>query len=535
MKIDITILAYNEERIIAYAIRHYQTFARRIVVYDGRSTDRTREIARAMGAEVVDWDTGDCLNDQMALDLKNTCWKGSDADWVGLFDADELFYCPRGVEETLAAYEAQGLAMVRPYGWNMISDDWPTTSGQIYDEIQHGARYDSLWGYGKPVFFRPALVRETGFNVGAHDSKTVLVDGTRLPSIVERPFSNPPAYLLHYKWIGPTGAIVEQLRVQRSRLSADNVAKHWGDYQEPIAFEHQARADIRARLELVIKPPSKLRVAVAVSGQIRSFEKNAVALEAMFKEAAGPGAQVDWFGALWREDAEWATRWPWTSVAILQPQRNPEIKGLPMYYPGSVSEPEQRMWQQWQGYLVVGGLVRLAEEARGNLRYDWVVRCRPDLQVVRPMEALSTLAPDGIYAPSHDNWNGINDRFAFGPSVLMEHYFKLGASVYQYFAQPKPLTRPDSRNPEGILRRYLERLGIPRRHTRAVFNTLRVNGELITPTWRGDREDYLPMRMDAAPALRLMNPRVAAFKGLVTPVTHFKVTREGFPEAVTAP
>jgi glycosyltransferase involved in cell wall biosynthesis len=535
MKIDIVILAYNEERIIAYAIRHYQTFARRIRVYDGRSTDRTREIARAMGAEVVDWDTGDRLNDQMALELKNSCWKGSDADWVGMLDADELLYFPAGVEATIAAYEAQGLAMVRPYGWNMLSETFPTGPGQIYDEIRHGARYDSLWGYGKPVFFRPSLVRETGFNVGAHDSKTVLVDGTRLPSIVERPFSNPTAYLLHFKWIGPTGAIVEQLRVQRSRLSADNIAKHWGDYQEAAAFEHQARADIRERLELVIKPAARLRVAVAVSGQIRSFAKNAAGLDAMFKAAAGPGAQVDWFGALWREDVAWAEMWPWTSVAILHPQRNPEIKGLPIFYPGNRAESEQMIWQQWQGYLVVGSLVRLAEEAQGNLCYDWVIRCRPDLQVVRPMEALSTLTPDGIYAPSHDNWNGINDRFAFGPSLLMEQYFKLGTTVYQYFAQPKPLTRPDSRNPEGILRRHLERLGIPRRFTRAVFNTLRVNGELIAPTWRGDREDYLPMRIDAAPQLRLMNPRVAAFKGLVTPVTHFKVTREGFPEAVTAP
>ena len=97
MNIDIVILAYNEERMLPYMLRHYQTFARRIRVYDGRSTDRTRAIAMAMGAEVIDWDTKDCLNDQMALELKNSCWKGSDADWIGLFDADELLYFPNGV------------------------------------------------------------------------------------------------------------------------------------------------------------------------------------------------------------------------------------------------------------------------------------------------------------------------------------------------------------------------------------------------------------------------------------------------------
>ena len=533
MNIDIVILAYNEERMLPYMLRHYQTFARRIRVYDGRSTDRTRAIAMAMGAEVIDWDTKDCLNDQMALELKNSCWKGSDADWIGLFDADELLYFPNGVEATLKAYEEQGVVMVRPYGWNMISEDWPKGSGQIYDEIQYGARYDSAWGYGKPVFFKPAKVRETGFNVGAHDSKTVLVDGTQLPPIEQRPFSNPPAHLLHFKWIGPAGAIIERLKLRRERLSADNIAKHWGDYYDPITFEQQAREDIRNRLELVIKPKQGLRIAVAVSGQIRSFAKNADALSDMFQQAVGPGGQIDWFGAFWKSDAEWATRWPWTSVAILQALRNPEIKGLPIYYPGNRFESEQMIWQQWQGHLVVGSLIRLAEEAQGNLRYDWVIRCRPDLQIVRPMEALSMLQPDGIYIPSHDNWNGCNDRFAVGPSLLMEEYFKLGASVYQYFAQPKPLTRPDSRNPEGILRRHLERLGITRRYTRAVFNTLRVSGELIVPTWRGDREDYLPMRMDAPE--HHAAAKKPSFTGTIKPVTHFKVSRAGFPEAVTAP
>jgi glycosyltransferase involved in cell wall biosynthesis len=260
--VDVHILTYNEALILPYALRHYATFARRIIVHDSFSTDATREIARSFGAEVADWDTGDCLNDQLAIDLKDTCWKGTDAHWVITPDADELWYFPQGAERTLAAYEAQGLPMARPHGWNMHSDRLPTTDGQIYDEIRQGAPADDMWLYCKPILFQPALVKHTGFSVGAHNSNTVLRDNTRLPKLTDRPFSSPPSLLLHYKWIGPVEAITKRLRFRMSRLSSVNWQRRWfGEgLRDPAENAAEWVRKVKANLTTVISDaPARAR------------------------------------------------------------------------------------------------------------------------------------------------------------------------------------------------------------------------------------------------------------------------------------
>ena len=105
MKIQVHILAFNEEDILPYTLRHYSQFATKIIVHDSFSTDRTREICKDYGAEVRDWDTGGVLNDNLSRELKSTAWIGTDADWVITADADELIYFPKGVTQTLEEYD----------------------------------------------------------------------------------------------------------------------------------------------------------------------------------------------------------------------------------------------------------------------------------------------------------------------------------------------------------------------------------------------------------------------------------------------
>jgi hypothetical protein len=231
-----------------------------------------------------------------------------------------------------------------------------------------------------------------------------------------------------------------------------------------------------------------MNLAVAISGQIRTFPQTCAALDAMFRAVVGAEGTVDYFGAFPPEDAAWVTRWPWTAITLLVPQYNPEIRGLPVFHNLKIADPEQMIWRQLQSTAAVGALVRQVEEARGGRRYDWVCRCRTDLVFERPMEPLAEVDPDGIYAVAHDNWSGINDRFAFGPSALMEHYFRFGESIYRHFAQPVT-EAASSRNSENILRRHLEALKIPRRYTRAIIACLRTDGTLQRPNWRPDHHD----------------------------------------------
>jgi len=52
-RVSVVILARNEERRIEDALRSVHGWARQIIVLDNVSTDRTAEIARRYGAEVI--------------------------------------------------------------------------------------------------------------------------------------------------------------------------------------------------------------------------------------------------------------------------------------------------------------------------------------------------------------------------------------------------------------------------------------------------------------------------------------------------
>ena len=250
MKAEVHLLTWQEEAFIGYALKHYATFCSRMVVHDAFSKDGTREIALSMGAEVRDWDTGDRFNDEMAMNLKNACWKGTDADWVVCADADELIYFPAGAEFTLAAYEAQGVPMVKPFGYEMCSDVYPTTQGQIYDEVKFGAR-DDKW-YAKPILFSPKRVRESGIGIGAHECNPITTDGRMIQVNREYPKSTPSCLLLHFHQLGSVERIAKLYDERRARLSQANIDHRWGNFDLGSQHAREKRNLIKAGLERVI-------------------------------------------------------------------------------------------------------------------------------------------------------------------------------------------------------------------------------------------------------------------------------------------
>ena len=82
MKISAVIIAFNEERNIADAVRSVE-WADEIIVVDSESTDSTREIAASLGARVVvnKW-PGFSDQKQFAVDQASN-------DWILSLDADE--------------------------------------------------------------------------------------------------------------------------------------------------------------------------------------------------------------------------------------------------------------------------------------------------------------------------------------------------------------------------------------------------------------------------------------------------------------
>lgn len=144
-----------------YFMRHYTQFADVILLENG-STDRTVDIAHSLGAEVWKYDRPDEIDDQWFMDTKNSCWKESKADWVMVVDADEFIYHP----ELVKILKNTKSTVFMPRLWNMFSESFPTTEGQIYEEVTGGRE-----GGAKMNIFNPKEITDINYEVGCHNAK----------------------------------------------------------------------------------------------------------------------------------------------------------------------------------------------------------------------------------------------------------------------------------------------------------------------------------------------------------------------------
>ncbi len=77
-------------------------------------------------------------------------------------------------------------------------------------------------------------------------------------------------------------------------------------------------------------------------------------------------------------------------------------------------------------------LLRIAYEKERGIRYDCIIRCRPDLMFVKPLDILSLLDLSYIHVPDFHGFDGINDRFAVGCSEHMNIYMNKLDEFHDY-------------------------------------------------------------------------------------------------------
>lgn len=249
MNVEVHLLVFNESELLPFTLLHYGAFAERIIVHDGGSTDSSREIAKEYGAEVVDFIT-DGVNDKVFKEAKEGgWWRGTTSDWVIPADCDELLYAPSGWSDTLAAFEDQGIAVCKPRGYEMFSDEMPSLEkGQITEQIKMGCE-DAKW-YAKPILFRPSLIKEFTFSAGCHTCWATLHDGKKIsdPQVPTK----PEVILCHYHHIGGLERITRRYAGQQSRHSETNKKNRWGNYSAPHKHALEKRKMILAGLRQVI-------------------------------------------------------------------------------------------------------------------------------------------------------------------------------------------------------------------------------------------------------------------------------------------
>lgn len=235
MKIEVFTICYNEEVMLPYFLRHYSLFAERIVVYDNYSTDRSEEICRQFPkVEVIKYDSGNQIRDDIYLDIKNNCWKNSTADWVIVCDVDELLYClwkPANIDEH---------TVIMPDWYEMVSDKLPDVDTQIYDQVRYGVHQGQI---SKCIMFRPDAIKEINYHPGAHGIEAV---GD------VRVLHTAQMGILHYKYLSADYVIARHSMYQ-ARLSDINKKMKWGVHYNMVADEIRAQhASLMAQRKRII-------------------------------------------------------------------------------------------------------------------------------------------------------------------------------------------------------------------------------------------------------------------------------------------
>ncbi len=221
---------------LPYFFRHYDSLVDRYFICDNGSTDRSRDLLAANRKVVlaefrID---GDSFV-QAATNHYNHCWKQSRgaADWVIVVNVDEHVYHP-DLRGYLQACAGHGVTILRPEGYNMVADGWPSSRKPLWKSVQHGMR-DPIWD--KPQVFDPNRIREINFTEGRHSASPT---GEVLFPRTER------ARLLHYKYLGAEYLLRRHAEL-RARFPAADLERGWGyqylwDDQKNIDELHRVRA-----------------------------------------------------------------------------------------------------------------------------------------------------------------------------------------------------------------------------------------------------------------------------------------------------
>jgi hypothetical protein len=195
---------WNERPLVPFFLRHWTTLASKIVVLDHHSDDGSAEALAAAGCVVRPYGTPGryVIGEQDAA--RQDCWHEARGEarregrasapptWVAVVDFDEFLWHPDGLGAFLQRATAEGHSVLRPAGFEMMSETFPVDDGRpLTAQVRRGFRHGQ---YCKPILFRPDQVAEMRFASGAHSASPVDADGRPVP-IAE----TSDLKLLHYR------------------------------------------------------------------------------------------------------------------------------------------------------------------------------------------------------------------------------------------------------------------------------------------------------------------------------------------------
>lgn len=223
--LDITVHApcFNEERMLPHFLKYYNQFAKKIIIYDNMSSDRSIEIIRSYpNTRVLSFDTNGKYSEKTLTNIRNNCWKFDKTDFSIICDIDEIVYAP-SMKKFLD--ENPNFDVYKPIGYQMISTSFPNADRVITDQIKMGVE-DQV--FSKMAIIRPNRLFSTNYGYGSHSAAPAGRYGQ--VRIYEAHKNADDLKLLHYKNVG-FDYLLERAQSTGQRLGSDTrihgLGKHY--------------------------------------------------------------------------------------------------------------------------------------------------------------------------------------------------------------------------------------------------------------------------------------------------------------------
>lgn len=239
MRIHLYTILWNEEKMLPFFFRHYDSLVERYVVYDDGSTDRTLDMLAAHPrVEVRPFLRSNVESFVLSSQsLHNNVWKESRgrAHWVIVTAVDEHLHHPLGLGRYLRLMQWLGVTAIPAVGFEMVTDVFPSPDEYLTKTRHHGVPFDPC---SKLSIFNPDAILETSFDVGRHSAAPT--GRVRYPR-------RDRVRLLHYKFLG-LDYVVGRYALLSGGLGPLDRQNQWGHhYFEPDSKVEARFADLRNR------------------------------------------------------------------------------------------------------------------------------------------------------------------------------------------------------------------------------------------------------------------------------------------------
>ena len=221
------------------------------------------------------------------------------------------------------------------------------------------------------------------------------------------------------------------------------------------------------------------KIAVCISGQCRALDRTFRNIRENLLDRLG---DADIF--MYVPDDEFSHLANLLNPAVLEVERDRPIdeRRLVDGKTCRLKAGVQAYLQQLFGLKMVNRL-REEYERKTGIRYDCIIRCRPDVLYLNPLPDVKSLDLSYLYVPDFHQFDGCNDRFAVGNPQDMDHYFNKLADIHDYAenwlnANPAALPISAEMFTAGQLRNH----GVGVRTLSVRFNRVRADGRVIVDT-----------------------------------------------------